>query len=141
MVMTCYPASFENGTDTRIYVDANLSGSPSWVKIGGETTSEFDMKPKTADGDNKDSVGGLSLPVGYDWTMTAEAQWDLDDPGQVLLRAMPGALQVRRVSWKPAGSATGYYGYANVGWKATAANRAVLKMSLTITGCGEVAYA
>jgi hypothetical protein len=140
-MVSCYPATFENGTDTRIYIDTALSGTPSWIKIGGETTSDLDIKPKTAEGDNKDSVGGLSLPVGYDWTMSAEAQWDLDDPGQVLIRAMPIGLITRRIAFKPSGSSTGYYGYCNVGWKVTAGNRAIQKMSITITGCGEITYA
>jgi hypothetical protein len=140
-MVSCYPTSYENGTDTRLYVDANLSGVPSWLKVGGETTSKISIKPVSAEATNKDAAAGMSMPVGYDWSMTGECQWDLDDPGQMLLRAMPLALELRRIAWKPKGSTTGYYGYALVGWDADATQRAITKMTLTINGCGEIVYA
>jgi hypothetical protein len=138
---SCYPASFENGTDTRLYVDAALSGTTSWTKIGGETTCKISIKPKSAEGTNKDSTGGLTLPVGYDWSMSGECQWDLDDPGQVLLRAMPIGLELRRIAWRPNGAAVGYYGYAMVGWDADAPQRAITKMTISVDGCGDIVYA
>jgi len=146
MVNLCYPATFENGTDTRMYIDSTVytgvtPGAPTWLTIGGETTSKISVKPKSAEGDNKDSVGGLSLPVGYDWTMSGEATWDLDDPGQVLVRAAPIALAVRRIAWRPRSATTGYYGWAMFGWDAEAPNRAIAKFSFDITGCGEILYA
>ena len=140
-MVSCYPTTYENGTDTRLYVDANLSGVPSWLKMSGETTSKISIKPVSAEATNKDSAGGLSMPVGYDWSMTAEAQWDLDDPAQMLLRAMPMALEMRRIAWRPKGSSTGYYGYASIGWDADATQRAITKLTLTINGCGEIVYA
>ena len=140
-MVSCYPASFENGKDTRLYVDANLSGVPSWTLIGGETTAKMSIKPATVEGTNKDSSSGLTLPVGYDWSMSAEAQWNLTDAGQVLVRNIPTALELRRIAWRPKGATTGYYGYASVGWDADATNRAVTKLTLTINGCGDIVYA
>jgi hypothetical protein len=140
-VPTCYPASFENGMVTRFYVDANLSGASSWVSIGGETTSKMSVKPATADATNKDSAAGLAIAVGYDWSVTLDCQWNLTDPGQMLVRNMPLALEMRRVSWKPNGSSVGYYGYSTIGWDSDATNRAVTKLSLTVTGCGILQYA
>ena len=146
MTNLCYPATFENGSDTRLYIDSTVytgvaPGAPTWVTVGGETSSKISVKPTSADGDSKDSVGGLKLPVGYDWTMSADATWDLDDPGQVLIRAAPLALAVRRVAWRPKGATTGYYGWGMFGWDADAPNRAVQKFTITVDGCGDILYA
>ena len=145
MTSVCYPATFENGSDTRLYIDSTsytgvTPGAPTWVKMGGEMSSKISIKPKSAEATNKDSVGGLSIPVGYDWSMSGDATWDLDDPGQVLMRAMPIALAIRRVAWKPTGSTYGYYGWAMVGWDADAPQRAVTKFTVSIDGCGEILY-
>ena len=146
MTNLCYPATFENGSDTRLYIDSTVytgvaPGAPTWVTVGGETSSKISVKPKTAVGDSKDSVGGLTIPVGYDWTMSADATWDLDDPGQVLIRAAPLALAVRRVAWRPKGATTGYYGWGMFGWDADAPNRAVQQFTISVDGCGEILYA
>jgi hypothetical protein len=144
---SCYPSTFENGTDTRVYIDSNVmtvqgqAAAPTWIKIGGETASKISIKPKTAEATNKDSTGGMTLPVGYDWSMTADANWDLDDAGQVLIRGMAMALVLRRIAWRPSGSTVGYYGYASVGWDGDATQRAVTKFSITIDGCGDIVYA
>ena len=98
------------------------------------------MKPVTADATNKDSPAGLAIAVGYDWSLTSDQEWNLTDAGQMLVRNMPLALEMRRVAWKPNGSSIGYYGYATCGWDTDATNRAVTKMSLTITGCGPLSY-
>jgi len=137
---SCYPPSFENGMLTRVYIAANLTGDPGWVQLGGETTSKFSVKPVTADATNKDSPAGLAIAVGYDWSLTSDQEWNLTDAGQMLVRNMPLALEMRRVAWKPNGSSIGYYGYATCGWDTDATNRAVTKMSLTITGCGPLSY-
>jgi len=143
----CYPGTFENGSDTRIYIDSNAytaigqAAASTWVKIGGETTSKISVKPKTAEATNKDTTGGMIAPVGYDWTMSCESNWDLDDAGQVLARATAIAIQLRRVAWRPSGSTIGYYGYAAIGWDADAPQRAISKFTCSFDGCGDILYA
>lgn len=144
--ISCYPPSFENGMVTRFYVDSTAlagvtQGQPTWVGIGGETTSKMSVKTATADATNKDSAAGLAIAVGYDWSVTLDCQWNLTDPGQMLARNMPMGLEMRRVAWKPNGSTWGYYGYAVMGWDSDATNRAVTKLTLTVTGCGVLQYA
>ena len=113
----CYPATFVNGTDTRLYIDSTIytgvaPGASNWVQFGGETTTKFSVKAKSSDATTKDSYAAtMNAPVGYDWSTTGEANWDLTDPGQVLLRAMSINRTLRRVTWRPAGAAVGYYGW------------------------------
>lgn len=136
--MACYPPTFESGTNTRLFVASNLTGTPTWVEIGGETSAKLDVKPQTADATNKDSSAGMKLPTGYDWTMAGDAQWDDDDPGQVLIRAMPLGLIVRRIAFFLSSTQKGYYGYGNVGWSGDAGDRNIKKISITVDGCGEL---
>jgi hypothetical protein len=145
--MACYPASYENGMNTRFYVDSNAmtaggqSAAPTWVPISGELDAKMTVKPITVDATNKDSPAGAVMAVGYDWTMGANCQWNATDAGQVLIRNSPQQLELRRVAFKPNGATAGYYGYAAIQWDVDATNRAIVKLTLTITGCGVLTYA
>lgn len=137
-MVDCTSTTAVNGSNFRLYVDANLTGSPSWTVVGGETTSDISVDTDSADGSNKDTSGGMDIPTGYKWSMSCEAAYDRADTGQELVRAASIAKVTRRVAWRPSGDTTGYYGWASFSWKGTGPDRDVAKFSFDVKGCGDI---
>jgi len=137
-MVDCTSTTAVDGSNFRMYVDNNPTGTVNWVIIGGETKGDIAVDPVTSDGSNKDSAGGMELPTGYKWTMDCEATWASSDTGQEVVRAAALAKVTRRIAWRPSGDTTGYYGWGSFGWKGTGPNQDVATFSFSVKGCGDM---
>ncbi len=137
----CYTQPFRKGTDTRIYVDSNVSGAHSWAVLTGETTASLSVEQAESDVSSKDSIWDQHMISSQSWSMSATCNFIDGDTAQDKVRSAligAGAGAVRRIAFKITGDTDGYHGYCTVKMSVKAERGNAVTMDVDCSGCGEL---
>lgn len=137
----CYTVPFRKGTDTRIYIDSNVSGAHSWAVLTGETTAALSVEQAESDVSTKDSIWDQHMVASQSWSMSASCRFIDGDTAQDKVRSAligAGAGAVRRVAFKISGDTDGYHGYVTIKFSTKAERGGPVDLDVDFSGCGEL---